>query len=373
MRSRDIKPSFYKNDQLAECSFAARLLFPGLWMLADREGRLEYRPKRIKIEIFPYDDINIESLLHELHKNKLIEFYVANGEKYILIPTFKKHQTPHVKEKESTLPEPEEFLPVDESMVQTPCKHHTCTVQEPDKHFMGAEPPSNTPSDPLEDPKGSTTPEQSDGNTQQAEIIGAFDEVPCKHGASTGLIPLTPDILTPDILTPDLRERASNSPQTESQNPKAASSLSSSVDQKYIDFAREYQETILAEHGGAAPKITDKLIKSCAAELEKAVRLDGFDFEEIQKAVLWARKDKFWQSNMLSLARLRKKNGGLEKIQNIVAQYRQSLIQKIPKQPGYTQGHFLTEGERREANNRAVGERVLAMMDEQKRRAANAE
>jgi len=33
----------------------ARLLYPGLWMLADREGRLEDRPLRIKAEILPYD------------------------------------------------------------------------------------------------------------------------------------------------------------------------------------------------------------------------------------------------------------------------------------------------------------------------------
>lgn len=46
MRARDIKPGFFKNDQLADCSMAARLLFPGLWMMADREGRLENRPKK---------------------------------------------------------------------------------------------------------------------------------------------------------------------------------------------------------------------------------------------------------------------------------------------------------------------------------------
>ena len=50
MRARDIKPGFFKNDQLAECSMAARLLFPGLWMLADREGRLA-----IAVTLFPPD------------------------------------------------------------------------------------------------------------------------------------------------------------------------------------------------------------------------------------------------------------------------------------------------------------------------------
>lgn len=55
MRARNIKPGFFKNEDISECSPSARLLFIGLWMLADREGRLEYRPKRWKGELFPYE------------------------------------------------------------------------------------------------------------------------------------------------------------------------------------------------------------------------------------------------------------------------------------------------------------------------------
>ena len=46
-RARNIKPGFFANENLAECDPLARLLFAGLWCLADREGRLEDRPKRI--------------------------------------------------------------------------------------------------------------------------------------------------------------------------------------------------------------------------------------------------------------------------------------------------------------------------------------
>ena len=47
-RARNIKPGFFKNEFLAEMPCEVRLLFIGLWTLADREGRLEDRPKRIK-------------------------------------------------------------------------------------------------------------------------------------------------------------------------------------------------------------------------------------------------------------------------------------------------------------------------------------
>lgn len=47
-RIRQVKPEFYLDDELAQCSRDARLLFPGLWILADRAGRLENRPAKIK-------------------------------------------------------------------------------------------------------------------------------------------------------------------------------------------------------------------------------------------------------------------------------------------------------------------------------------
>ena len=47
-RSRNIKPSIMANEELAELEPLSRLLFIYLWMLADKAGRLEDRPKRIK-------------------------------------------------------------------------------------------------------------------------------------------------------------------------------------------------------------------------------------------------------------------------------------------------------------------------------------
>jgi hypothetical protein len=105
-RARNIKPGFFKNDLLAECSSLARILFIGLWCEADREGRLENRPKRIKAECLPYDDCDISTLLGELSDRGFIVCYEANGSHYIAIPEFGKHQNPHVKEQASQIPAP---------------------------------------------------------------------------------------------------------------------------------------------------------------------------------------------------------------------------------------------------------------------------
>lgn len=106
-RARNIKPGFYKNEDLAECSIWARFIFPGLWMLADREGRLEDRPKRIKGELIPFDAQDVEPLLRELAARGFIHRYQIDGASYIQISKFKGHQSPHYSEKASAIKGPE--------------------------------------------------------------------------------------------------------------------------------------------------------------------------------------------------------------------------------------------------------------------------
>lgn len=130
-RLRTLKPGFFTNDQLAELPFSARLLFAGLWCIADREGRLPDRPKKIKAEIFPYDGVNVEKLLVSLSARGFIERYESHGERCIQIVTFKKHQNPHVKEPPSTLPAPD--APVSPP-VQEPDEHSASPVLAPDEN-----------------------------------------------------------------------------------------------------------------------------------------------------------------------------------------------------------------------------------------------
>lgn len=105
-RARNIKPGFYRDAALVELPVEARLLFPGLWMLADRAGRLEDRPKQIKMEIFPADSFDVDMLLGNLADAGLIVRYKAEGVGYIQVVNFEKHQNPHRDEKASTIPAP---------------------------------------------------------------------------------------------------------------------------------------------------------------------------------------------------------------------------------------------------------------------------
>lgn len=106
MRARNIKPSFFKNEDIGSLPFEARLLFIGLWCMADRKGRLENRPLRMKAELFPYDACTMQTLCNLLAVKGLILIYPEDTKQYIQIINFEKHQYPHIKEQESTIQAP---------------------------------------------------------------------------------------------------------------------------------------------------------------------------------------------------------------------------------------------------------------------------
>jgi len=105
-RARNIKPGFFTNDQLVELSFETRLLFIGLWTLADKAGRLEDRPKKIKMELFPADSIDVAPMLADLAKAGFISRYTVGEVACIVVNNWDKHQAPHHTERASTLPQP---------------------------------------------------------------------------------------------------------------------------------------------------------------------------------------------------------------------------------------------------------------------------
>lgn len=103
-RSRNIKPGFFKNYDLADAGPIAQLLFAGLWCLADRDGRLEDKPRLIKAEIFPYYDADVDGELTVIERLGFVKRYTHHDAAIIQILNFVKHQNPHHTEKASSLP-----------------------------------------------------------------------------------------------------------------------------------------------------------------------------------------------------------------------------------------------------------------------------
>lgn len=159
-RARNIKPGFFVNDELVELPFETRLLFAGLWTIADREGRLEDRPKKIKMAIFPADYVDVNESLQQLHDAGLIVRYVVEDKGYIEVLKFVQHQNPHLKEAASVIPAPD--------------KHGTKPVlATPLTSYLSSESPS-----PSKGASGKADPKPADVRTwidAVASLLGARD------------------------------------------------------------------------------------------------------------------------------------------------------------------------------------------------------
>lgn len=125
-RSRNIKPGFFTNDLLAEIDPLGRILFAGLWTMADRDGRIEDRPKKIKAGVLPFDNCDVDALLNNLAEYGFLLRYSVDGRRYLQVMNWGKHQNPHFKEAQSLIPAPVlERGETEASMGQASGKHQT--------------------------------------------------------------------------------------------------------------------------------------------------------------------------------------------------------------------------------------------------------
>lgn len=109
MRARNVKPGLLQNELLGSADPLLTILFVGLWMMADREGRLEDKPLKITALAFPYrrqvTERKLDSMLNWMHEHGFIVRYISDeGEKFIQVVEFLKHQRPHSNEVPSLIP-----------------------------------------------------------------------------------------------------------------------------------------------------------------------------------------------------------------------------------------------------------------------------
>lgn len=112
-RIRYIRPDFFLDDGAAALPADVQLFLIGLGTHADRSGRLEDRPKKLKAQIKPFDpEFDPEEALTLLALNKradglpFIVRYEADGERFIQICGWEEEQRPHPSERPSEIPPP---------------------------------------------------------------------------------------------------------------------------------------------------------------------------------------------------------------------------------------------------------------------------
>jgi hypothetical protein len=140
MRTRSIRPGFFTNDALGELQPVVRLLFAGLWTVADREGRVLDRPKKLKAELLAYDHVNVDKALDQLAERGFIERYEGGGERCIQVQNWRKHQHPHPREDASILPAPEGYQAGPELTTGSDPEPDLATAEQRPEPDLGAPP-----------------------------------------------------------------------------------------------------------------------------------------------------------------------------------------------------------------------------------------
>ena len=86
MRIRTIKPEFFTHDGIFEAEeetgLPLRLAYIGLWCAADREGRFRWEPRRLRVQILPYDDVDFSRVLDALVTRGFLVKYASEGREF---------------------------------------------------------------------------------------------------------------------------------------------------------------------------------------------------------------------------------------------------------------------------------------------------
>lgn len=132
-RQRMIKPEFFDSESLGMCSVGARMAFVGLWVMGDDYGNQKAQISRLRLRIFPYDEITDDEFLGylcELEEVGCIKGYEVGGERYITTPNFSTYQTVR-KPSKSAVPTPPESV---EKRKKTTVIHEWRTSTAPERH-----------------------------------------------------------------------------------------------------------------------------------------------------------------------------------------------------------------------------------------------
>lgn len=112
-RMRGFRPPYFQDGDIYDLEAASRLpirvAFLALWNWTDREGRFEWNPRILKLNLLPYDPVDMAAVLDVMHKGNLIQPYEVGGRKYgVVNPYWWEQQNINKNEAQSELPKPTE-------------------------------------------------------------------------------------------------------------------------------------------------------------------------------------------------------------------------------------------------------------------------
>jgi hypothetical protein len=111
-RIRTVKPELFRHEALFEAEqksgLPLRLAYIGIFTACDREGRFKWKPRALKLDVIPYDDVDFSRVLDALVTYGFIVKYEFEGNQFGCIPSWNTHQVINNRESTSILPSLEE-------------------------------------------------------------------------------------------------------------------------------------------------------------------------------------------------------------------------------------------------------------------------
>ena len=93
-RNRTLSSDFWTREDVIDCSPMSRLLLLGLGNFADDHGVQPLRPRTIRLQVFPGDDLDdqrIRAMIDELAAHGLVRVYAVEGVEYLAIADWAIH------------------------------------------------------------------------------------------------------------------------------------------------------------------------------------------------------------------------------------------------------------------------------------------
>jgi hypothetical protein len=110
-RIRTIKPELFRHELLQDleqrhAALRPMLVFVGLMAQADREGRFNWNPRVLKLDVLPFIDFDLSASMDLLVIHGFIQRYEVDAKAYGYFPTWARHQVVNARERESMIPPP---------------------------------------------------------------------------------------------------------------------------------------------------------------------------------------------------------------------------------------------------------------------------
>jgi hypothetical protein len=152
-RIRTVKPELFRHLALFEAEekyqLPLRIAFVGLFTCCDRQGRFIWQPRRLKVDILPYDEADINDVLNALMESGFIKAYEVKGIIYGCIPTWVTHQYFNNKEAYSQLPDVTEGKILKAPITQSMLSVHARLSEEAFERTAHEQNPPSTNEDPI--------------------------------------------------------------------------------------------------------------------------------------------------------------------------------------------------------------------------------